>query len=74
MLKIEFTSDDIDGQMGDFITEAMHVGIPFTIFPEGACGWPEIGFKTDELTPKLNGFLVSWFGSDYDEFLETVKD
>lgn len=69
MLSIEFDYDSLDGQVGDFFTEAMGVGIPFAVF-ENEIGGTMIGFKTKRMTSPLNDFFESWFGSDYEEFLE----
>lgn len=75
MLKIDFAPEDIGGdhELADFFTMAMDVGIPFTIFPKSANGWPILGFETDEVTERLDRFLEYWFGKDYDEFVFVEK-
>lgn len=74
MIKFEFVGEDLGDQFGDFFDEAIGVGIPFTIFPDGPNGWPEMGFHTNKLTEKLSSFLVSWLDVNFEEFIEITED
>lgn len=74
MIKFEIENDMDSQTLGDFFDEAIGVGIPFTIFPDGPNDWPEVGFHTNELTEKLSSFLVSWLDVNFEEFIEITNN